>query len=464
MTYEQMLRRAEVFDYSPSRGCIVLRPYGYAMWRIIQEELGKRLRIQAGAEDVYFPTLIPEELIQKEAAHVKGFAPELLNVNIGGKKTGLVLRPTSEAIIYDSFSRWIESYQDLPLAINQWCSVFRAEKRTYPFLRTREFLWQELHAAHFDNQQANKYVMKVLVVYKQFMEEYLALAPVAGKKTESEKFPGAFYTTTLEAMPQKKALQVGTSHNLGTGFAEVYRVQFLNKKGELKHPVITSHGVSWRVLGAMFLSHHDKRGLILPPKIAPVQILIIPVLGKEKSNIALNKAKELAEKLTKLGFRADLDLRKNKRLGFKYTESEIRGIPLMITIGDQELEKHQYSLSRRDLAENNPKRKVSVADDQITDISAILDEIQASLLQKSRAHLNESITAVDSVSDLEDLLAKGGFGAVFLCENPNCEKKLKKIRASARCIPFEGNAEKGKCIYCGKPSVYGKRVLVAKAY
>ena len=465
-SYPEMLTRAEVFDYAPSKGCIVLRPYGMSMWKSVQNELGNLLQDKAGADDAYFPTLIPQELIEKEKAHIKGFSPELMQLSIGQEKTGLVLRPTSETIIYDLFSNWIKSYRDLPLKINQWCSVYRAELRTYPFLRTREFLWQELHAAHNNEKGASDYVQKILNIYSQFIEDHLAVATVTGLKTEKEKFPGAKYTTTLEALPNEKALQVGTSHNLGTGFSEAFGVKFLDKDNLLKPPILTSHGVSWRILGAMFLSHNDERGLILPPKIAPYQVVIIPSLSGEAEEV-MKKTNELNENLVKNGIRVKVDKEQDKTLGFKYNYWDKKGVPLKITIGDREVKNKIYEVTRRDKNIKDPDQKIKISFDE--DINKIivetLDEIQNNLLEKSQKHIQENIRQVDDRQKLEELIkTKGGFNAVFLCDKRECEDELKKFKASVRCIPFNDSKEKGECIFCGKPSSYGKRVLVAKAY
>jgi prolyl-tRNA synthetase len=465
--YPEMLIRAEVFDYAPSKGCIVLKPYGMSMWKSIQNELGNLLQDKAEANDAYFPALIPQKLIEKEKAHIKGFSPELMQLSIGEKKTGLVLRPTSETIIYDLFSDWIKSYRDLPLKINQWCSVYRAELRTYPFLRTREFLWQELHAAHNNGKEASDYVQKILNLYLQFIENHLAITAVTGLKTEKEKFPGAKYTTTLEALPKEKALQVGTSHNLGTGFSEAFGVKFLDKDNLLKSPYLTSHGVSWRILGAMFLSHNDERGLILPPKIAPHQVVIIPSFSGEEVEEVMKKTNELNEILVKSGIRVKVDREQDKTLGFKYNYWDGKGVPLRIVIGDREVKNKIYEVARRDKNMRDPDQKIKIpfGKDINKTIAKTLDEIQNNLLAESRKHIQENIRQVDDRKELEELIkTKGGFNAVFLCNQRKCEDELKKIKASVRCIPFNGQQEEGKCIFCGKPSSYGKRVLVAKAY
>ena len=467
LQYSELLRKAEIFDYTPSRGSIVLRPYGWKMWQSVQENLGRLLKTEAEAEDVYFPALIPQELIEKEKEHIKGFSPELLKITIGGKDTGLCLRPTSETIIYSLFSRWIQSYTDLPMIVNQWCAVYRAELRTYPFLRTREFLWQELHAAHRTYEEASNYVRKVLDLYLKFIEDHLAFTAVSGLKTEKEKFPGAEYTTTLEAFPQNKALQVATSHNLGTGFSEAFEVRFLDKDNKLKSVVLTSHGVSWRVLGAMFLSHQDERGIILPPKIAPYQIVIIPVFGGKKTDEALKKAEELSKTLKEEGIRVKVDRREDKSLGFKHNFWDAKGVPLKIVIGDREMENKSYEVIRRDKGLNDRDQRTTIPFE--TNISLVVKEkleaIQNDLLQRSRQHLNENIEEVDDEQKLKEILeTRGGMGAVFLCGNRKCEDRLKEFKASVRCVPFRGKQEKGKCIFCGQPSSYGKRVLVAKAY
>lgn len=461
--YLDVIEAAELADYSPVKGCMVIRPYGYAIWENIQKIVDEKFK-KTGVQNAYFPLFIPESFLKREAEHVKGFAPELAVVtHAGGKKLEepLVVRPTSETIIYDMFSKWIHSYRDLPMLINQWANVVRWEKRTRLFLRTTEFLWQEGHTAHATEKEADAKTLEMLEVYRDFSESYLAIPVITGKKSESEKFAGAVYTTSIEAMMQdKKALQLGTSHMLGQNFAKPFEVKFLNKDEEMEYTWQTSWGVSTRMIGGLIMAHSDDKGLILPPKIASVQVVIVPVWASEgEKEIVENKAKEIADKLGKYNISTKIDIREG-RPGPKFFEWEKKGVPLRLEIGPKDIAKKSIVAVRRDTGE-----KESVAEEKIDSYAVeMLEKIQKNLFSRALDFREKNTHAVDSWEEFKETVEKqGGFLLSHWCGVPECEEKIKEeTKATIRCIPFDQKKESGKCIYCGKKSQ--GRVVFAKAY
>lgn len=370
--YTDVILKADLVDYAPVKGCMVIKPYGYAIWENIQKELDERFRA-TGHKNAYFPLFIPESLLRKEAEHVEGFAPEVAWVTRGGSEEltePLVVRPTSETIICAMYSKWIQSYRDLPILLNQWCNVVRWEKSTRPFLRTSEFLWQEGHTVHATEEEAEEETLRMLGIYKEFAENVLAIPVVVGRKSEKEKFAGALRTYTMEAMMQDgKALQAGTSHNLGQHFARVFDIQFLDKDGQLKYAWQTSWGVSTRLIGAIIMVHGDERGLVLPPKVAPVQVIVIPIAMHKEG--VLDKAREVYKTIADAGIRVEIDDRDTQTPGWKFNEWELKGVPIRLEIGPKDIEKNQVVLVRRDSFEKVPvpiDGVVQVINDMLSDI------------------------------------------------------------------------------------------------
>jgi prolyl-tRNA synthetase len=435
-----------------------LRPYGYALWKQVQKVLGSAIE-GSGVQDAYFPAIIPEELLTKEKEHVEGFAPEFLRVHGRGGVIG-VLRPTSEAVMYPLFKKWIQSYRDLPLKLNQWCNVFRDELRTYAFMRTSEFLWQEGHCVYASAEENEEAVMNFLRVYENFFNNTLAIAPVFGKKSEKEKFAGAFYTTTGEALlPGGRALQVCTSHNLGTNFSKAYGIQFLSRDGKQHYPYQTSWGLSWRAIGAMLISHGDKKGLILPPEMAPTQIVIIPIRGTS-DELVMQSAKFIKETLT--NFRVEID-QTDERPGARYNYHEMRGVPLRIEIGARDIQNNQVIIANRLTGEKKP---LSI-DNLKEGIRDILTSTQKSLLERARNFTQENTHDVKTWEEFKELInsKQPGFLKAYHCADRACEQKIQdETRATLRCIPFGYEQSEGTCVKCGKSSGYGQKVIFAKAY
>ncbi len=472
--YLDVIKEADLAENSPVRGSMVIKPYGYAIWENIQKVLDKEFK-KRGTQNAYFPLLIPLAFLEKEAEHVEGFAKECAVVTHhrleekngklepGGKlEEPFVIRPTSETIMYDTFSKWIRSHRDLPLIINQWCNVLRWEMRTKPFLRTSEFLWQEGHTAHATKEEAENKTMEMLEVYRKFCEEYLAISLFTGKKTESEKFAGADFTTTIEAMMQDgKALQSGTSHMLGQNFAKSFDVSFLNEKGGTQYVWQTSWGVSTRIIGALIMSHSDDKGLILPPKIAPFQIIIIPIYGNEEDKKkVLEKVEVMKDKLESENISYKVDDREG-RPGFKYFEWERKGVPVRIEIGPKDVEKNSVVV-----VERLGGKKDFVPDKNfISHIKESLDNIQNTLLEKSKNFRLENTREVVDYSEFKKVMENEiGFIHAYHCGKKDCEEKIKEeTNASTRCIPFESvNDKSGLCIKCNEAAQY--KVLFAKAY
>ncbi len=461
--YSDIINVAELAEHAPVRGCMIIKPYGYEIWENIQKVLDDLIK-SVGVKNAYFPLFIPESFLKREAEHVEGFSPELAVVTTaGGKKLEepLVVRPTSETIIYDAFSRWINSYRDLPLLINQWANVVRWEMRPRLFLRTTEFLWQEGHTAHATAQDAKDFTLKILnEVYAKFAEEYLAIPVYTGVKSESEKFAGAHRTYCIEALMQDgKSLQTGTSHDLSNNFAKPFNVKYLNDKGEQDYVFQTSWGVSTRLIGGLIMSHGDDNGLIVPPKVAPIQIVIIPI-AKSKEEKSVLVAHDVNALLSE-SHRVYVDDR-TIRPGEKYFEWEKKGVPLRVEIGPKDLEKNSCILARRDTGE-----KTSCLLENIkTEADKLLQEIQTCLFEKAKSRRDSTNRNVDDWDIFEEEIQKGGYIFSHWCEDAECEAKIKKkTKSVTRCLRFDQPKEAGKhgCVHCGKETK-GRRWMFAKAY
>jgi len=461
--YTQVVTKAQLTDYSSAKGFMVLMPYGFSIWEKIKEDFDKKIKA-IGHKNAYFPLLIPERLLQRETEHFAGFTPEVFWVTHTGETElaeKLAIRPTSETIIYESYSKWVKSWRDLPLLINVWNSVVRAEiTSTRPFLRTTEFLWQEGHTVHETEQEAEKEVMTILDLYAKLVEQELAIPILVGKKTEREKFKGAVYTTTVEAMmPDGKALQMGTSHHLGQKFSKPFEIKFLGKDEKEHYAWTTSWGISWRLIGATILSHGDDRGLILPPKIAPTQVVIIPIFYKESDDQDITQeVKHVAEQLEKDGIRTMIDDRTQYTPGWKYHEWEMKGVPLRVEIGPKDLKSKQVTVVRRDTRE----KKIIERNEVNERVSEILTEIQSHLLERARKSFNELTTSVSDMQSFKKIAdGKGGFIRAFLSDE-SCEEKIKiETGATVRVVPLR-NTMTGNCVYCGK--TMSDEVYFARSY
>ena len=461
--YVDIVTKAKLADYSPVKGCMVIRPNGYALWEKMQDILDRMFK-ETGHRNAYFPLLIPESFIKKEAEHVEGFSPELAVVTHGGGDEldePLIIRPTSETIIWSMFKKWIQSYRDLPLLINQWANVVRWEKRTRLFLRTTEFLWQEGHTAHATEQEAKEETLKMLFVYQKFIEEYMGISVVVGEKSESEKFAGAVKTYTIEAMMQdKKALQAGTSHFLGQNFAKAFDVSFQNQKGDLEYVWATSWGVSTRLIGALIMSHSDDRGLVLPPKIAPVEVVIVPIYKNDTKSRVIHYAEQLYGSL-KNKFSVIFDDDDQNKPGWKFSEWEMQGVPVRIEIGPRDLEKDEVVIARRDTLE-----KITVTRNRVEEeIRKLLEDIQNSLFRRSAGFRQENTHRVSDYNEFKETISKqGGFIQAWWCGSAECEAKIKEdTKATIRALPIaEDGSGKGKCIYCGKEATI--TAIFAKSY
>ncbi|MEO0088931.1 MAG: proline--tRNA ligase [candidate division WOR-3 bacterium] len=446
--YTQVILKAELADYAPIKGCMVIRPYGYNIWENIQKSLDKRFK-ETGHQNAYFPLFIPESFLKKEAEHVKGFAPQVAWVMKGGEEDlseKLAVRPTSEAIICSMYAKWVKSYRDLPILINQWCNIVRWEKTTRLFLRTTEFLWQEGHTLHETFEEAEKEAKLILNIYIEFLKEELALPVIAGLKPPSERFAGALRTYTVEAlMPDGQALQSGTTHNLGQNFSKAFNIKFLDRDNKEKYAWGSSWGVSTRLIGALIMTHGDDNGLILPPRIAPIQIVIIPILYGKKDEKILEKCNILKEEVKK-EFRTHLDDRREYTPGWKFNEWELKGVPLRIEIGEKELEKEEVRVVSRDyqikenIKWNNLKENLKI----------ILDKTQRNLYLKAENFLKERIFFYEELEKMKkEILERKGMAKIFWCGKKECEEKIKnETKTTPRCIPFE--KKEGKCIVCGK--------------
>ncbi len=460
--YNQIVLKADLMDYSSVSGCIVFKPVSYALWEQIRDIFDSKIK-SSGHKNCYFPMFIPESLLRKEAEHIEGFSPEVAWVTKAGDSDldeKLAIRPTSETIMYESYAKWIRSWRDLPLLLNQWNSVVRWEfKHPKPFLRTREFLWQEGHTVHATEEDSQKEVMQQLFEYVDLIENFMAIAVIAGKKTEKEKFAGAVYTTTIEAfMPDGKALQMATSHMLGQNFSKVFNIKFVDSDEKEKYAWQTSWGMSTRTIGAIIMVHGDNKGIILPPRIAPTQIVVIPIMFKESKDAVIQKAKEIVKKLKASNYNVKIDERDTYTPGWKFNEWELKGIPLRIEIGPKDLEASEVVLVRRD---NNQKLAVKIKDLE-KKVEQTLNEIQENLFKKSREHLNENIVEVHSFNDFLNVITSKKMPKAFFCGKIQCEDLIKEKAGgvTCRCIPFEQKVISGSCIHCGQPSnsvaIFGK--------
>ncbi len=458
--YTDVVKKAELCDYSAVKGCMIMEPAGFAIWDAIKENLDKRFK-DTGVENCAMPVFIPESLLQKEADHVEGFAPEAAWVTYGGGEKlqeRICVRPTSETLFCEYYSRKIHSYRDLPKLLNQWCSVVRWEKTTRPFLRSREFWWQEGHTAHATAEESRERTIQMLNVYADFVEEDLAIPVIKGEKTEKEKFAGAEATYTIEAlMHDGQALQSGTSHDFGDGFAKAFGIQYTDSNNKLQYVHQTSWGLSTRIIGAIIMVHGDNEGLKLPPHIAPVQIIICPIMQKKEG--VLDKASEIENELKAAGFRVKTDTR-DKNPGFKFADSEMRGIPLRIEIGPKDIEKAEAILVRRDTHE-----KITVSfDELVLKAGELLETIQHDMYENAKEHLKEhTFTAHDTDEMNEILHNKKGFIKAMWCGSQKCEERIKdRTGATSRCIPFDQEAVDDKCVCCGKAA--SKMVYWGRAY
>ena len=456
--YTDIVKKAELSDYSSVKGCMIIKPAGYAIWENIQKELDRRFK-ETGVENVYMPMFIPESLLEKEKDHVEGFAPEVAWVTQGGLEPlqeKLCVRPTSETLFCDFYANLIQSYRDLPKVYNQWCSVVRWEKTTRPFLRSREFLWQEGHTAHATAAEAEERTIQRLNVYADFCEEVLAIPVIKGRKTDKEKFAGAEATYTIESlMHDGKALQSGTSHNFGDGFARAFNIQYTDKDNKLQYVHQTSWGMTTRMIGAIIMVHGDNSGLVLPPRIAPTQVMIIPIQQRKEG--VLEKAFELKEVLSDYRVKVDDS---DKSPGWKFSEQEMRGIPLRVEIGPKDMEAGQAVVVRRDTGE-----KYTVALSELKErVGELLDEIHAHMLEKARAHRDSHTYEARTYDEFKEIIdTKPGFVKAMWCGDQACEDKIKEdTTATSRCIPFVQEKLSDKCVCCGRPAK--SMVYWGKAY
>jgi prolyl-tRNA synthetase len=452
--YTQVVLKAKLADYAPVKGLIVLRPDGYAIWESLRSTFDEKFS-KNGIRNGFLPILIPESLLGKEQKHFAGFNPEVFWVTHSGENEigdRLALRPTSETLAYTMYSKWIQSWRDLPLKINFWNTALRAEiKATKPFLRTSEFLWQEGHTVHANKEEAEKEVMKILEIYRNTVEDELAIPVVTGKKSEKEKFVGAVYTTTMEAiMPDGKALQMGTSHFLGQNFSVPFEVKFADKDNVEQFAWQTSWGISWRLIGAMIMVHGDDKGLVLPPKVAPIQVVIVPIYKSDEAKEAIfPKLNEIREQLESKKIRVHVDDRNELTPGYKFNDWELKGIPLRIEIGPKDVEKQQVILAKR-----YNREKISMQFNEISKIGTILDEIQKDMLKTARIKAKENTIDISSYSEFKSKIGDGGFFNAYWCGKIECEEKIKEeTGADIRVIPFGSENTGGKCIYCQEQSI-----------
>ncbi|RNL85643.1 proline--tRNA ligase [Sinomicrobium pectinilyticum] len=476
--YNELVVKADLAENSGVRGCMVIKPYGYAIWEKMQAELDRMFK-ETGHQNAYFPLFIPKSYLSKEADHVEGFAKEcavvthyrLKNAEDGSGvivdpdaklEEELIVRPTSETIIWDTYRKWIQSYRDLPLLVNQWANVVRWEMRTRLFLRTAEFLWQEGHTAHATREEAVAEAEQMMHVYADFAENFMAMPVIKGVKSESERFAGAVETYCIEALMQDgKALQAGTSHFLGQNFARAFDVKFANKEGKQDYVWATSWGVSTRLMGALIMTHSDDNGLVLPPKLAPIQVVIVPIYkGEEQLSAISEKVAPLVRELRSKGISVKYDNRDTHKPGWKFNEYELKGVPVRLAIGQRDMENGTYEVARRDTLEKETVHE----DDVVSRIENLLEDIQQRIYQKALEHRRTHITEVNSFEEFKEVLeSKGGFLSAHWDGTAETEDTIKELtKATIRCIPLDAEEEEGKCIYSGKPS--GRRVLFAKAY
>lgn len=475
--YNELVVKADLAEQSAVRGCMVIKPYGYAIWEKMQRQLDKMFK-DTGHVNAYFPLLIPKSFLSKEADHVEGFAKECAVVTHYRLKNDpdgrgvvvdpdarleeeLIIRPTSETIIWNTYKNWIKSYRDLPILCNQWANVFRWEMRTRMFLRTAEFLWQEGHTAHATKEEAMEEAVRMLNVYAEFAEKYMAVPVIKGVKSANERFAGALETYTIEAMMQDgKALQSGTSHFLGQNFAKAFDVKFINKNNELEYVWATSWGVSTRLMGALIMTHSDDNGLVLPPHLAPIQVVIIPIYkSMEQLEVINDKVAPIVEKFKSMDISVKYDNADNKRPGFKFADYELKGVPVRLALGARDLENNTIEVMRRDTLE-----KVTVSLDNIEEyVANLLEEMQANIYQKALQLRESKTTTVDTYDEFKEKIEEGGFILAHWDGTPETEEKIKQeTKATIRCIPLDGDKTPGKCMVTGKPSA--QRVIFARNY
>jgi prolyl-tRNA synthetase len=475
--YNDLVIKSGLAENSAVRGCMVIKPYGYAIWEKMRDELDRMFKA-TGHENAYFPLFIPKSFFSKEASHVEGFAKECAVVTHYRLKTDevnggiivdpdakleeeLIIRPTSETIIWNSYKNWIQSYRDLPILINQWANVVRWEMRTRLFLRTAEFLWQEGHTAHATRKEAEEEALRMVNIYAEFSENFLGIPVLVGSKTESEKFAGAVETLTIEALMQDgKALQAGTSHFLGQNFAKAFDVQFTNREGKLDYVWATSWGMTTRMIGALIMAHSDNHGLVLPPRVAPIQVVIVPIYRKDDELPLISEAaNKIKEELLSLGISVKFDDRDTQKPGWKFAEYELKGVPVRVAIGPRDMENGTVELARRDTLE----KKVMPQQGLATYIKSLLDEIQQNIYQKALEFRNASMHRVDTWEELTDVLEnKGGFALAHWDGSVESEARIKETKATIRCLLLDAEKEDGKCVVSGNPS--RQRVVIAKAY
>ncbi len=458
--YTDVILKTDLVDYAPVRGCMVIKPYGYGIWELIQQEMDRRFK-ESGHKNVYFPMLIPESLLRKEAEHVEGFAPEVAWVTQGGSEVlqeKLVIRPTSETLFCAMYAKWVQSWRDLPMKYNQWCSVLRWEKSTRPFQRTSEFLWQEGHTIHETAEEAQEETLQMLEIYRECAENVLALPTFVGQKSDKEKFAGARATYSMEAMMQDgKALQAGTTHNFGTNFAEAFQIQFLSREGKLEYVHETSWGVSTRLIGAIVMTHGDERGLRLPPRVAPIQVVILPI-AQHKEGV-LDRARALAAELKAAGIRVELDDRATYSAGWKFNEWEMKGVPVRLELGPRDIENGVATFMRRDTLEKGTLPLEGIGDA----LKALLDDIHLTLYRQAdefrKARTYTAVTLDELVEGVQD-----GFVKASWCGERDCEDKIKELtNATSRNMPFDQDGMPSEtCVCCGKPAK--KLMYFAKAY
>ena len=475
--YNELVQEADLAENSGVRGCMVIKPYGFAIWERMQQELDKMFK-DTGHQNAYFPLFIPKSYFTKESTHVDGFAKEcavVTHYRLKNSKDGkeiivdenakleeeLIVRPTSETIIWDTYRRWIQSYRDLPILVNQWANVVRWEMRTRLFLRTSEFLWQEGHTAHATEHEALEETKTMVGVYAKFAQDFMAMPVVIGTKTESERFAGALETYTIESLMQDgKALQAGTSHFLGQNFAKAFDVKFTNRDGKQDFVWSTSWGVSTRLMGALIMTHSDDSGLVLPPKLAPFQVVIVPIYkDQDKSSIIKQSALELKSELESLGIRVKFDDRETHKPGWKFAEYELKGVPIRLTIGERDLLNSTIEIARRDTMAKETLKMMNIGE-KILDI---LDDIQHNLYSKADIFKEQNTNIVDNYNEFKEIIAKGGFVYAHWDGSSETEEKIKsETKATIRCIPIKSEVEEGKCVYSGNKSI--RRVLFAKSY
>lgn len=475
--YNELVVKADLAEQSAVRGCMVIKPYGYAIWEKMQQTLDKMFK-ETGVQNAYFPLLIPKSFLCREAEHVEGFAKECAVVTHYRLKNDpdgngvvvdpdarleeeLIVRPTSETIIWGTYKNWIHSWRDLPLLVNQWANVMRWEMRTRMFLRTAEFLWQEGHCAHATAEESEKRTIQMINLYAEFAEKYMAMPVIQGVKSESERFAGAINTYTIEAMMQDgKALQSGTSHNLGQNFAKAFDVTFVNKENKPEYVWANSWGVSTRLMGALIMTHSDDNGLVLPPHLAPIQVVIVPIYKDEAGREEITKkVLPLVDELRGMGISVKYDDADNKRPGFKFADYEVKGVPVRLAIGQRDLENGTVELMRRDTLEKETVQFEGIAGH----IRTLLEDIQDNLFKKALDYRNKMTYTVDTYEEFKEQIEKGGFILAHWDGTPETEEKIKaETKATIRCIPLDGDTTPGKCMVTGKPSA--RRVIFARSY